>query len=1169
MMNRLTIGLIFETLLDKYQSAIWEGIIDKIKEADINLICFCGIASRGRNIPINLAGKLLSHIDKNTVDGLIFLGGPFSIFLSEDELQKVFNLFSDLPLVNVGIHRKGLPSLVVDNGSGMKELMVHLIETHGYKKIAFIKGPETNQEAQLRYDIFRRTMDEYKIPINPDFIFNGDFTELASVDVVATILDKLPQRPEVIVAANDDMAIGTINELKKRSIRIPDDLAVVGFDDREDSEFTTPALTTVHQPLFDLGRESVRLLINIIKSKKEIKEVKLPTRVVLRDSCGCSLLRSNKILDINEMFSPKSEAESITRVKQSIKQETLAQFTSSFSRFRNEPHISRLINTMIDVVFKTLKTKKEKEFSLIFQDIIEELVYKRMDLRIVNSIFTSMFLKIKSELDNKDDMLLIMHIMFKAEDIKAKILERIQASRRLSNSYEYIELYRFQQYLLESYDIKNIEKAIRSNLSRLGISTCYIASYMDKHDKDLPSRLLIVSEPQDLTSPANRETTFPASYLLPGKCKKLDKRFSFITYPLFFEKEAIGYLMLEISPTTPIFYENLKYQINNAINSTMLFDKVQHYASILEEEVKEKTKNLKAEINEREEIEKMLSREKERAIVTLESIGDGVITTDTESRIMYLNPVAELLTGWTREEAVGKHLKEVFNVVYKMSHKAVEYTVERVVKENRVIKLSGKIILKNRNGQEFEINESIASIRDENNKILGAVIVIHDKSETQKMSRKLSYQSTHDILTGLYNRFHFEQSVMDMIGSRRQDRQEHILCYIDIDKFKVINENSGYIAGDDLLRQVSQILLSSTRAADIVARIGGDQFGILLPNCPLPKSIEIAEDIIKKINNLHFQWKDKNFKISVSVGIVQIGEKAENFEEILGNANIACNLAKNKGGNRIHLYYQEDAELVQYHTEMNFLPILNKALRDNRFCLYAQPIQPIHINTSGQKEGEHYEILIRMITDDGQILPPNDFLSAAENYNIMPAIDRWVINKLFSSYKNNKGNSHNTDLAKYKYSVNLSGSSLNDDKFMDFIEEQYKRYNIPPSFICFEITETVALSNFSKVIKFITEMKKYGCYFSLDDFGRGWTSFNYLKNLPVDFLKIDGSFVREIVNDPVDFLLVETINHLGHVLGLQTIAEFVETDEIFAKLKEIGVNYAQGYYISKPAPLKI
>ncbi|MEN6587224.1 MAG: EAL domain-containing protein [Sulfuricella sp.] len=430
-------------------------------------------------------------------------------------------------------------------------------------------------------------------------------------------------------------------------------------------------------------------------------------------------------------------------------------------------------------------------------------------------------------------------------------------------------------------------------------------------------------------------------------------------------------------------------------------------------------------------------------------------------------------------------------------------------------------------------------------------------------TERLSYQATHDALTGLVNRREFERRLEKALVSSREEGRVHALCYLDLDQFKIVNDTSGHVAGDELLRQLTVLLQSKVREADLLARLGGDEFGVLLENCPLEQAQIVADLLRQTVKDFHFVWQNKAFVIGVSIGLVPITQECESLACVLSYADAACYAAKDLGRNRVHVYRIEDNELAQRQGEMNWVARINHAIEENRFRLYYQTIMPL---AAADNEGAHFEILLRMLDDQGELIPPMAFIPAAERYNLMPAIDRWVVGTAFGQYwkilpKDSLNQRHTC-------TVNLSGPSLCDDHFLDFIKRQFVLYHVPYDHICFEITETAAISNLSRAMDFIGELRAHGCRFSLDDFGSGLSSFTYLKNMPVDYLKIDGSFVRDMVDDPMDAAMVAAINQVGHVMGLKTIAEFVETDAVLEKLREMGVDFVQGFGIERPKPLE-
>ncbi|XWK88504.1 MAG: EAL domain-containing protein [Phormidium sp.] len=570
-----------------------------------------------------------------------------------------------------------------------------------------------------------------------------------------------------------------------------------------------------------------------------------------------------------------------------------------------------------------------------------------------------------------------------------------------------------------------------------------------------------------------------------------------------------------------------------------------------------------------ESSQQALLEEKEKAQVTLSSIGDAVITTDVLGKIEFLNPVAENLTGWLLDEAQGKPLIEVFKIINESSRIPVENPVETVLKSGYTTDLANHTILIARDGSEFAIGNSAAPIRASNGEIMGAILVFHDITSERHLTNLLSWQASHDTLTGLVNRYEFERQLEEALLTAKLEQQQHTLCYLDLDQFKIVNDTCGHVAGDELLRKITTLLQSRIRNTDTLARLGGDEFGLLLRQCPLNQGVLVAKALRKNMQKFRFLWQDKSFTIGISIGLTAIDGNNQSVATLMSAADAACYTAKNRGRDRIQVYQANDSELLQQHGQMQWVSRINKAFEENRFRLYCQSIVPIN---SFSARHQHYEVLLRLIDEKGQLISPMAFIPAAERYNLMPTIDRWVISTLFANYSIfYRNNSHpyqsTTNHYNCTYAINLSGASINDEQFIDFLHEQFILHRIPPEIICFEITETVAIVNLSKATQLIRSLKQLGCRFALDDFGSGMSSFAYLKNLPVDYLKIDGGFVKDIVEDHVAGAMVEAINHIGQMMGLQTIAEFVENETILEKVRTLGINYAQGYVISKPLPL--
>ncbi len=570
------------------------------------------------------------------------------------------------------------------------------------------------------------------------------------------------------------------------------------------------------------------------------------------------------------------------------------------------------------------------------------------------------------------------------------------------------------------------------------------------------------------------------------------------------------------------------------------------------------------DITERLKLWEALQKERELALVTLQSIGDGVITTDVSGRIVYMNPASERLTGWTCGDAEQHSLEIVLNLLDEFGAASIANSVKRALNEEQAAIDLGQAALLSVSGEKYIIEHNIAPLRDKTKQVIGGVLVVHDVTDRHKLMKQLSYQATHDSLTQLINRIGFEMRLDKTLKSAMMNGSvQHVVCYMDLDQFKIVNDTCGHSAGDELLRQISALLKERVRKGDTLARLGGDEFGLLLESCPLEKAVAITEKILQQMESYRFVWEDKTFSIGISIGVAPVdGSPGSSVAKILSTVDQACYIAKSRGRNQLHIYQPGDEESSRWNREMQWVPHIHRALDEGHFVLFAQPIASIG---TGEEKCGHYELLLRMKDNNGNLIAPGSFLPAAERYGLMPTLDHWVVGKaidtLAEAWKNDPSFSIST------FGINISGAVLSDNSLLKHVKQALDAHGLPPSLLCFEITETVAIANFSHANRFVNELKEMGCRFALDDFGSGFASFSYLKTLPVDYLKIDGSFVRHLTENPVDQTMVEVINQLGHVMGLETIAEFVETQDVLDVLQTLGVDYAQGYYIGKPMPL--
>jgi diguanylate cyclase (GGDEF)-like protein/PAS domain S-box-containing protein len=565
-----------------------------------------------------------------------------------------------------------------------------------------------------------------------------------------------------------------------------------------------------------------------------------------------------------------------------------------------------------------------------------------------------------------------------------------------------------------------------------------------------------------------------------------------------------------------------------------------------------------SDITERKRAEQAIYAEKDRAHVTLQSIGDAVITTDGGARIDYLNPVAERLTGWSVDEARGRPIGDVLQLIDESSRSPVAYTLDRVLMGGEPSVPSDHIVLVNRRGEELAIQETATPIRNREGEAIGAVIVFGDVTKERRLKRALSYQASHDALTGLINRREFDTRLETAVTAAQRGEGEYVLLYVDLDQFKVVNDTCGHSAGDRLLRDITSLLQTRVRASDTIARLGGDEFGLLLERCSLEQAERVADSIRQAIHGYRFLWGANSLSVGASIGVVRIARETTSAASVLSAADIACYAAKDGGRNRVQVYEKDHG--TNRHREMQWVGRIARAVEDGRLELYAQRIVGISARAG---HGAFFELMVRLRDEDGTLVPPSEFIPAAERYNVMVMVDRWVVNRAIELLE--------ACLAKGKdlplVAVNLSGTSINDEDFLEYVMSRVRDEQVARA-LCFEITETAAVASLSKATFFMRELKAQGCRFSLDDFGSGVSSFTYLKTLPVDFLKIDGHFAAHVAYDPVDRSMVEAIAKIGSAMEVATIAEKVESAEVLQVLKQIGVDYIQGFHLAEPCAIE-
>ena len=567
------------------------------------------------------------------------------------------------------------------------------------------------------------------------------------------------------------------------------------------------------------------------------------------------------------------------------------------------------------------------------------------------------------------------------------------------------------------------------------------------------------------------------------------------------------------------------------------------------------------DVSHRKSLEISLSRSKRQAQYTLESISEGVITTDNDGRIDYMNLSAETLLGTNRDDAAGHRVGELFTLVDDADRRPLGDPVERCLAMRRRVNMGRRAVMVSIDGEiEHSVEITASPVRGPGDSISGTVVVFHDVSELRGLTRKMSYQATHDPLTGLVNRREFERQLDEAMDSAHAEEAVHMLFYMDLDRFKAVNDTCGHLAGDNMLREVAALIKNEVRDSDYVGRLGGDEFGSLLIGCPIEKARQIATDICNAVANYRFVWKDKIFDIGVSIGLVEISHASGTLQDVMSAADSACYMAKQQGRGQVHIYSARDEAVARERGDIQWLRQLQTALHEDGFQLAVQPI----IAMSGKADsGPSVEVLIRLADGRGQSTDSAEFLRPAERYQMMPQIDRWVVNTTLGAIASGQIKLS----ARRSCAINLSSQTLGDEAFLGFVVDSLDRTGVAPSAICFEVTEAAILSNVQHAQRFIEVLHGIGSEFSLDDFGSGLGSFSSLKHLPIDYLKIDGTYTRNLQTDLVNQEMVAAMIKLARTMQFRIVAEQVEHQEDFDWLRDSGVDFVQGYFIEAPSML--
>ncbi len=659
-----------------------------------------------------------------------------------------------------------------------------------------------------------------------------------------------------------------------------------------------------------------------------------------------------------------------------------------------------------------------------------------------------------------------------------------------------------------------------------------------------------------------------SAFLLQEKI--IDNHFSMPSdHPSFYSEQSE--LDIHAVVSIPIIVDN---QVNSIFS---IYSDIEHYFSddivdLLDEiahdiEYALKNFNLKEQHidaqNKLEQSSEELKKLNNFMTLLLESTGEGIFGVDINEHCTFVNHAAQTMFGYSETELKNNSIHELTHHSYEDgSHfPTTKCPIHKAFHSGEPCQIDNEVFW-HKDGTPFPVQYSAYPIRNEQQCITGSVTIFRDISERQAMNREMSYLASHDSLTLLLNRYSFEQRLMQALETAHFENVQHVVCYIDLDQFKIVNDTCGHLVGDNMLKMIANLLKDIINKDDTLARLGGDEFGLLINNASIEYALKITQKICQSIKEFRFIWEDNVFIAGCSIGIAAITEETHSVQSIMSIIDTACYIAKDKGRNQVHVSSVNDSATVKHQDEMQWVVEIRKALEENRFLLYQQEIISTDTLTH---DCQHFEILLRMQDKANNIIPPGAFLPAAERYHLMSDLDRWVIRSTFEWLDNNQNSPQKKQPIRF-CSINLSGQSMDDDDLYQYIIEQQTIHNIDPANICFEVTESAAITHLDQAIHFITKLKKQGFLFALDDFGTGMSSFAYLKNLPIDFLKIDGSFVKNIMDDSIDHAMVKSINDIGHIMGLKTIAEYVENEAIKDQLVTMNIDYLQGYHIAQPKP---
>jgi diguanylate cyclase (GGDEF)-like protein/PAS domain S-box-containing protein len=1102
--GRPTIAVLGASMTSFYHEEIMRGVQAAAEEKEINVIFYSGGPLNNPDKTVQSRETVFDLINMDIVDGVIAPFSSHSRYLTAQESQAFINRFSSHPIVNIGSQFKGCLNIIPDFKPGLTALINHYVKDHKYKKIALFRGPKTHQSSDYRTQVFKEQLQKHGITVDENLIVYSDMDYKNGQKSIADFIDNKKLTCDAIVSLNDQMAFGIIEALQKHNIRVPEDIAVSGTMNVPEGIFSNPPLTTIQEPIYELGKTAVYALLDKLNGLEPPSTTFVPTSLVIRNSCGCSSFVNNKKTDKN--LSVSKPLDSLTTDNEKSIDCKCLNILKQVRCIEDSGRLSSIINK-----YKEAKENQNyTSFILALSNQLEHIsnAENLMGwLEITSQIQINLFHESANSDNPKFYTECLEQLILLKDRTENKLVQLQKFGLKHSNNF----LQELLKTLNASFDLVAIKDLV---LETLHTADFYISVYSKENDTSIAENILAVRKKQVVTI-QEKDRIFRANKLITSSGIFYEERYSLIVFPLSFRKSPLGFLLLNFSENNFLTYENLQVIISTALKNELQIQD--------------------------------LKKAEERFSDIAHSTSNWLWETDKNNVFTYSSLSVFDIIGYSSEETIGYKINS-FSIIEK------DDCYQKLL--NREIFSDKECWFHHKNGDPRCLLISARPIFKDG-LFEGYRGVFKDVTKQKSQDNKINHLAFYDILTDLPNRAMFMQKLEDIITSSTKKKSKFALIFLDIDRFKYINDSMGHASGDFMLTHVAQILQNSIRDHDVLARLGGDEFTIILPNIEKEADVLLIAKRITKNLETPILLKDRLFHVTMSFGIAMYPNDGEDSVTLLKKADNAMYQAKSQGRNRF-VFYNKKIEQMNAIRKLNE-DNLNEALNNNHFILYYQP----QVDTFTQ-DILGVEALVRIKKEKNEIIAPNNFIPLAEELGLIDRIDEWVFNESCRQYSEWQKKGYKD----IRMSINLSTLQFRNKDLVKTYMSIIDTHNINPNCLQLEITESTLIENESMALTILEDFKSHGLSIAIDDFGTGYSSFHLINLYPIDTIKIDRSFVKDAINNKKNEAIIKAIVGLANSLNLKIIAEGVETAEQYNFIKTMGCDEIQGYYFYKPACAK-